>query len=642
MDNEFVSGQLRQLAAVEGKLEFILSVLERYDFPEETAARVRREHDAIAKRMKDTRLKMAVVGEFSSGKSSFINALLREELLETDVLQGTTVLSTMICYSETREIAVFYRDGGCERISCGGARDEFRERIRQLNRDTSESSGITRMEVGFPSELLKSGICIIDTPGTNSVNAWHDEVTRRIIREEADGCIVLTSAVNPMPMSLCGFLEENLPDMLSECVFIATKHDLLKEKDKRRAMDYIALKAAREFEIEKPLVLPYSSPDVLSGGAEAELSRESERIVMERLAGQKSWIQQRKILSLLRNTMSALLENMRDISEELEQRRAALEQAAVVDLGDFVGGSLKEKTALYDECFADVSRTFAAKLDDFCQREERALDDRLNGLSTGDEISHFLNGLPASFDEIKGRLLDEIGARDGSPPAVFNEAVALCEGLIEDFERDFKAQYPTLALLAAKETKPVKAKFEVAESWNTDFTANASLTASLNADNDKDARSICARWAGGAAAGAAVGSILPGIGTVAGFVIGATVGLFAAGKKSDSAKRAKALREKTAADYAAVRSRYFEELKLNITNELNKFGRSCRGRFAETLNEYLRFYREAARDLKERDDSERKAAERRVEEIRGDVRRLTSYIEETEELSGYLTAGKEL
>ncbi len=642
MDIEFVSGQLRQLAAVDGKLEFILSVLKKYDFPEETAARVRREHDAIAARMKDTRLKMAVVGEFSSGKSSFINALLREELLETDVLQGTTVLSTMIFYSETREIAVFYRNGGCERTSYGGAREEFRERIRLLNRDTNESSGITRMEIGFPSELLKSGICIIDTPGTNSVNAWHDEVTRRVIREEADGCIVLTSAVNPMPMTLCGFVEENLPDMLSECVFIATKHDLLKEKDKQRAMDYIALKAAREFETENPLVLPYSSPDVLNGGAEAELSRESERIVMERLAAQRSRIQQRKILSLLRSTMSALLENMREISAELEQRRTALEQAAVVDLNDFVGGSLAEKTALYDECFDDVSRTLGAKLDDFCQREERELDNRLNGLSTGDEISNFLNGLSASFDEIKERLFVEIGAQDGSPPAVFNEIVALCEGIIGDFERDFKAQYPTLALLAEKETKPVKAKFVVAESWNTDLTANASLTASLKADDDKDAKSFCARWAGGAAAGAAMGSVIPGIGTVTGLIIGAAVGLFAAGKKSDSAARAKALREKTAADYAAVKSRYFEELKLNITNELNKFGRKCRVRFAETLNEYLRFYQEAVRELKERDSREREAAERRVEEIRADVRRITSYIEETEELSKYLTAGKEL
>lgn len=163
MEIQFVLNQLRGLAAVDNKLKFIRSAAEKYELPEEAAARIFAECDLIETRMNDDRLKMAVVGEFSSGKSSFINALLREELLETDVLQGTTVLSVMIYYSDIREIIVI-KSGKNERTVYENA-DEFRERIRQLNRDTDENTETRRLEIGLPSEFLKRGICIIDTPG---------------------------------------------------------------------------------------------------------------------------------------------------------------------------------------------------------------------------------------------------------------------------------------------------------------------------------------------------------------------------------------------------------------------------------------------------------------------------------------------
>ena len=181
METEFVLEQLRGLAAVEPKLEFIRAAAEKYELPEESAARILAECDLIETRINDKRLKMAVIGEFSSGKSSFINSLLREELLETDVLQGTTVLSVMIYYSDAREITVI--ENGIRERTVYESAERFRERVRGLNRGVDDNSPISRAEIGLPSEFLKRGICIIDTPGTQSVNAWHDEMTRRIIHK---------------------------------------------------------------------------------------------------------------------------------------------------------------------------------------------------------------------------------------------------------------------------------------------------------------------------------------------------------------------------------------------------------------------------------------------------------------------------
>lgn len=636
MEIKFVLNQLRGLAAVDNKLKFIRSAAEKYELPEEAAARILAECDLIEARMNDKRLKMAVVGEFSSGKSSFINALLRDELLETDVLQGTTVLSVMIYYSDIREITVI-KSGKNERAVYEDA-DEFRERIRQFNRDTDENTETRRLEIGLPSEFLKRGICIIDTPGTNSVNVWHDEAARRAIHEQADGCIVLTSAVAPLPMSLCSFVEENLSDILPSCIFIATKIDLTENTERQRLMDFIARKVAADFELSDPLVLPYSSLDVLNGGDDAELSRATEDKILEALSENKFAIQQRGVLSLTRQITEVLLENMQALSEETERRRSALEQAAV-GLDEFVSGELAAKRDEYDKRFADVSRSYCARLDELCEREERVLDNELAALATGDDIVNFFKKLPEKLKAVGDTVLAGLGSSEGSPPAAFADAEAIGTELTAAFEGDFAAQYPTLTLLADKNRKKPQSKFKVAESWNTDLTANESLKNYVTADDEKDARATLASCGGCVAAGAVIGSIIPGLGTVLGGGLGFVVGVIATSKRSENPKRAKKLREKTAGDYAAIKSRFFEELKIDLTNAMRKHSNACRSAIADTAHEYLDFYKDAVRELTERNKAKRLAAEQCIKEIDEDVRRLRAFSEETENILKHL--GKE-
>lgn len=637
MEIKFVLNQLRGLAAVDNKLKFIRSAAEKYELPEEAAARILAECDLIETRMNDDRLKMAVVGEFSSGKSSFINALLREELLETDVLQGTTVLSVMIYYSDAREITVI--ENGIRGRTVYENADEFRGRVRQLNRDTGEGSKTMHVEIGLPSEFLKRGICIIDTPGTNSVNVWHDEAARRAIHERADGCLVLTSAVAPLPMSLCGFVEENLSDILPSCIFIATKIDLTENGERRRLMDFIVQKAEADFELSDPLVLPYSSLDVLNGGDDAELSRATEDKILEALSENKFAIQQRGVLSLMRQIMEVLLENMQSLSEETERRHSALEQAATVDLDEFVSGEIAAKRAEYDKRFADISRSYCVKLDELCDTAEHGLDNELNSLQKGEEIVSFFKKLPEKLKAVGDTVLAGLGSENGSAPTAFGDVEKMCAKLISKFESYLTTQYPTLTLLADKGENKPKVQFKVAESWNTDLTANESLKNYVTADDEKDERASLAGCGGCAAAGAVIGSIIPGLGTVLGGGLGFVVGAIAMSKRSESPKRAKKLREKTAGDYAAIKARFFEELKSDLTNAMRKHSNVCRSAIADTAHEYLDFYKDTVRELTERNKAERLAAEQCIKELDEDVRRLRTFSEETENILKHL--GKE-
>ncbi len=86
----------------------------------------------IRHRGNDDRLYLGVVGEFSSGKSTFINALLREQFLDSSATEGTTVIPTFIEYRppslwerflhlfgvhEKRIIEIFSERSMLERIS---------------------------------------------------------------------------------------------------------------------------------------------------------------------------------------------------------------------------------------------------------------------------------------------------------------------------------------------------------------------------------------------------------------------------------------------------------------------------------------------------------------------------------------------
>ena len=94
----------------------------------------------------------------------------------------------------------------------GGNRHEKRKAQRTLAKllaaytsGNRKDENAQHLEVGYPSDFLQQGIRIIDTPGTNSLEQWHEDVTKEAIREQADACIILTSAEKPFPESFCRF-----------------------------------------------------------------------------------------------------------------------------------------------------------------------------------------------------------------------------------------------------------------------------------------------------------------------------------------------------------------------------------------------------------------------------------------------------
>ena len=138
---------------------------------------------------------LVIVGEFNSGKSAFVNALLGAEVSKEGVTPTTDTI-TLLRHA-----------------------DEPEERERR--------DGV--LERGHPNEFLRE-VAIVDTPGTNAIIRHHEELSRGFV-PRSDLVIFVTSAERPLTESERGYLEL-VRDWGKKIVLVVNKADLLGEDEK--------------------------------------------------------------------------------------------------------------------------------------------------------------------------------------------------------------------------------------------------------------------------------------------------------------------------------------------------------------------------------------------------------------------------
>ena len=107
-------------------------------------------------------LLVLVMGEFKTGKSTFINTLLRDDILTTDAAPATAVV-TLLTFGSEITATIHYLDGTTENYDAS--------RLKEITAEGDDSkeelrNKIEYVEIAYPNELLKQ-ITIVDTPGLN-------------------------------------------------------------------------------------------------------------------------------------------------------------------------------------------------------------------------------------------------------------------------------------------------------------------------------------------------------------------------------------------------------------------------------------------------------------------------------------------
>src|SRR5215210_7666605 len=174
---------------------------------------------------------LVIAGEFNSGKSSFINALLGDKVVAEGVTPTTDRITLLRYGAEPAELPL----------------EAF------------------LLERTYPAELLRE-LTIVDTPGTNAIIRRHEELTRDFI-PRADLVLFVTSADRPFTESERGFLER-IREWGKKIVFVVNKIDILPRPEERQQVLDFVREHAQALLGEAPRILPVSARDALTARAD--------------------------------------------------------------------------------------------------------------------------------------------------------------------------------------------------------------------------------------------------------------------------------------------------------------------------------------------------------------------------------------
>jgi small GTP-binding protein len=277
--------------------------------------------DLVAKLAED-RFHLVVVGEFNHGKSTFVNALLGENVLATGVTP-TTASIHHLKWAAKPEATVVYASGKRETV-------DF-ERARSFAvGGGSEAHDVDFLEIGYPSSLLEERILLVDTPGVNDLSLQRADITYSYI-PRADAVLFLLDAGQILKESERVFLQEKLlKASRDKIVFVITKWDLLSTSEQAEALAYARLQLAKL--VKEPMVFPVSAENALAkrdgNGMNALLdyltrflAEERGRILLDNALGEGL-----AVGDLLARGVDARRRAIAMKSEELDRRIAMLEQ----------------------------------------------------------------------------------------------------------------------------------------------------------------------------------------------------------------------------------------------------------------------------------------------------------------------------
>ncbi|HPP87332.1 MAG TPA: dynamin family protein [bacterium] len=128
--------------------------------------------------------RIMIVGQFNNGKSTFLNALLKEKVLPVGATETQATIN-IIKYGESKKVKLNYYgkiDDNGKEISTGkiveiGYTDLERYTTALTDEADKNSKQIKYAEVYYPTEYCKNGVEIIDTPGLNSTYDYHEKAT---------------------------------------------------------------------------------------------------------------------------------------------------------------------------------------------------------------------------------------------------------------------------------------------------------------------------------------------------------------------------------------------------------------------------------------------------------------------------------
>ena len=176
-------------------------------------------------------VRIVVVGEFNSGKSTLVNALCDANLLPAGIIPTTATIN-IVEYSSIPGIVAIYTDGSRKNLSLSP------DVLQQFTARSGDQHEIREIRVSVPN--LPPSLVLIDTPGVNDINQTRSEIVYQMI-PEADAVIFLMDIQQPLKRSEVDFLRNRiLGTSIVKTLFVLNHIDRVSNPNEiRAAVDYV-------------------------------------------------------------------------------------------------------------------------------------------------------------------------------------------------------------------------------------------------------------------------------------------------------------------------------------------------------------------------------------------------------------------
>lgn len=617
---------------VDDEIKFVESLLTKYVPKDDKAAAPFQEiKSRVVERQRETRLFLGVIGEFSSGKSTLVNALIRDKLLRTDVLQGTTAAATLLCYGDSLDVQIRRKKkwigaqavgafvkgvqliaGLFSKPAAPPTREELLQLIHQATSNEQFAQDIVQVDVRTPSATLRTGLIVVDTPGANASNPRHAQVTAAALRDVCDAALVVVPAEAAGSESLFQFLKTHAADVMYRCVFVVTKIDLIRrEKERERVLQNLRARIVQQLGIANPRVLP-CAPQFVIESLDPQSAEDPDGFTREEI---QSWMNhfvtmerelhqvlkqkrlQAQVDDIAKLAMQLLTQLQAILQQRLEgyrQRHEALAKVVIPDVDQFIDQRVNRHVT---NCRAGLEKIATSSGRDFHKTADSIVADMSKAISGADSrkaltsaVESTIPGIYSSGQRRLQRLLQSVVA----------DMSAAGTTELKRFHDEFQLHFRALATLGgALDIDKVDARAVSRDFSARGEAANQAIATELKGLDQQQKMATMGMSAGGAVIGT---MLLPGIGTVIGGLLG---GMFSMmfGPSLDELK-----------------NQCWSRIQPEVVSGLESFGRSADAaiestaestitELGQTIASYLPRYQGLVQKMKDRDAAEKSQLE---------------------------------